>query len=130
MAMNRRIVINAIMAPSLLAAAPQLTRAFTQPPNLGGCDVFPGNNVWNTPIDTLPVDANSAAYIATIGSTTGLHPDFGTVYPPGGPPNGIPYMIVPANQPGVNVTFMYWDESDAGPYPIPNNPLIEGGPNS
>jgi len=30
----------------------------------------------------------------------------------------------------VNVNFDYADESDPGPYPIPANPLIEGGPQS
>jgi hypothetical protein len=90
--------------------------------------MFPDDNVWNMPIDTLPVDSHSAAYITTIGSTTGVHPDFGTVYQ--GAPNGIPYVIVPQNQPLVAITFGYWDESDPGPYPIPVNPPIEGGSGS
>jgi hypothetical protein len=30
----------------------------------------------------------------------------------------------------VPVTFDYDDESDPGPYPVPPNPPIEGGPNS
>ena len=30
--------------------------------------LFPADNVWNVAIDTLPVDANSAPYIATIGA--------------------------------------------------------------
>jgi hypothetical protein len=119
-------VVTAI-APAALACCPA-ARGFTAPPTLGGCSIFPGNNVWNTPIDTLPVDSNSAAYITTIGPNTGLHPDFGTVYQ--GAPNGIPYVIVPANQAMVNVTFTYWEDSDPGPYPIPPNPPIEGGPNS
>jgi hypothetical protein len=37
---------------------------------------------------------------------------------------------VPGNQPRVPVSFDYADESDPGPYPIPANPPIEGGPNS
>lgn len=39
-------------------------------------------------------------------------------------------MIVPASQPTVPIDFYYPDESDPGPYPIPPNPPIEGGPNS
>lgn len=35
------------------------------PPEVAGCAVFPADNVWNVPVDTLPVDANSAAYVAT-----------------------------------------------------------------
>ena len=30
--------------------------------------LFPADNVWNAPVDTLPVDAHSAAYVATIGA--------------------------------------------------------------
>lgn len=38
---------------------------------LGGCTMFPANNVWNTPIDTLAVSSYSAAYIDSIGPNTG-----------------------------------------------------------
>jgi hypothetical protein len=34
---------------------------------------------------------------------------------------------VPQGQPKVDVTFDYADESDPGPYPIPPDPVIEGG---
>ena len=37
-------------------------------------------------------------------------------------------MLVPGNQPKLRVQFQYPDESDAGPYPIPRDPPIEGGP--
>jgi hypothetical protein len=90
--------------------------------------MFPADNVWNVPIDQLPVDANSAAYITTIGASKPVHPDFGTVY--NGAPNGIPYVIVPGTQPRVPVHFTYASESDAGPYPIPADAPIEGGPQS
>src|SRR6187401_3623974 len=33
------------------------------PPTIGGCQIFPADNVWNTPIDTLPVHARSDAWI-------------------------------------------------------------------
>ncbi|MFQ5595435.1 MAG: hypothetical protein ACE5HA_14910 [Anaerolineae bacterium] len=99
---------------------------------MAGCAVFPADNIWNVPIDTLPVDANSAAYINTIGANAGLHPDFGAGdWPPGsGSPIGIPYTDVPGTQPKVDISFDYADESDAGPYPIPPDPPIEGGPES
>ena len=97
-------------------------------PAIGGCPVFPPDSVWNARVDTLPVHPQSAAWIATIGSAKPLHPDFGTVY--AGAPNGIPYVVVPAGAPGIAVSFDYADESDPGPYPIPSDPPIEGGPAS
>jgi hypothetical protein len=91
----------------------------------GGCPLFPPDSIWNTAVDEAPVDANSAAYVATIGATAHVHPDFGTVYQ--GAPIGIPYIVVPAGQPLVPITFAYATESDPGPYPIPPDPPIEGG---
>ena len=58
----------------------------------------------------------------------GLHPDFGTVWE--GAPIGIPYVVVPGTQPKVPISFSYADESDPGPYPIPPNAPIEGGPDA
>ncbi|HEY3118272.1 MAG TPA: hypothetical protein VGK54_16130 [Chloroflexota bacterium] len=90
--------------------------------------MFPADNVWNTPIDSLPVDPRSDAYVGTIGAGRTFHPDFGTVWQ--GAPNGIPYTLVPGDQPRVRVSFSYADESDSGPYPIPADAPIEGGPSS
>ena len=90
--------------------------------------VFPADNPWNQDISGLPVDPNSANLIASIGLTTGLHPDFGTMWD--GAPNGIPYVIVSGNQATVPVSFDYADESDPGPYPIPADAPIEGGAGS
>jgi len=96
-----------------------------QSPQLGGCSILPANNVWNTPIDTLPVDLHSAAYIANISSTKStLHPDFSSV---AGGNYGIPYNIAQSGQQKVNVAFDYADESDPGPYPISSSSKIEGG---
>jgi len=94
-------------------------------PVIAGCPVFPADNVWNTPVDTLPAHASSSAWISTIGATTGLHADFGTSYL--GEPIGIPFVTVPSTQPAVPVSFDYADESDPGPYPIPPSAPIEGG---
>ena len=98
-------------------------------PSLAGCPILPADNVWNTPIDGLPIDPNSAAYIATIGVDRGVHPDFGSGLWEGAP-IGIPYNIVPGTQPKVKITFDYDDESDPGPYPLPPGAEIEGGYNS
>ena len=94
-----------------------------------GKKVFPSDNPWNQDVSTMPVDPNSANLIASIGLNTGLHADFGTVYD--GAPNGIPYVVVSGTQSLVAINFTaYGDESDPGPYPVPSNAPIEGGPNS
>jgi hypothetical protein len=98
-------------------------------PSIAGCAVFPNDNVWNTPVAGLPVDANSQSYVTTIGASRGLHPDFGSGLWDGGP-IGIPYTTVSGSQPKVSVVFDYSDESDPGPYPIPPDAPIEGGSQS
>ena len=95
--------------------------------DLGGRQIFPADNVWNTDISSATVDSNSATLIASCGATSSLHPDFGTVY--AGAPNGIPYVVVHGSEPRVPVSFQYASESDPGPYPVPPNASIEGGPN-
>ena len=92
------------------------------------CAILPPNNPWNTDVSGFPVHAQSDAFVDAIGRQQHLHPDFGTVW--NGAPIGIPYVIVAATQPQVPVSFDYDDESDAGPYPVPPNAPIEGGPNS
>ncbi len=93
---------------------------------IGGCPVFPANNIWNTPIDDLPIHVHSDQWVNTIGRNTGFHMDFGSGMWDGGP-IGIPFNIVGGSVPKVPVSFYYPDESDPGPYPIPSNPLIEHG---
>ncbi|HEU0014721.1 MAG TPA: hypothetical protein VFQ45_13630 [Longimicrobium sp.] len=94
--------------------------------SLDGRRPFPADNPWNRDVSAEPVDANSEALIAACGDR-GLHPDFGTTW--NGAPNGIPYVVVSGQQAKVPVTFDYDDESDPGPYPIPPDAPIEGGPN-
>jgi hypothetical protein len=101
---------------------------WAQAPTIGSCPVFPANNVWNMPVDQLPVAPNSSTYVNTIGSGVTLHPDFGTVYD--GAPNGIPYITVPGTQTKFPATFTYADESDPGPYATPLTAPIEGGSDS
>jgi hypothetical protein len=96
--------------------------------SLHGKQLFPTDNPWNQDISALPVDPNSNNLIASIGLNTSLHPDFGTVY--NGAPNGIPYVVVSGAQARVPVNFTaYGDESDPGPYPVPPDAPVEGGPN-
>jgi len=92
----------------------------------GGCQVFPADNAWHENVSKLPVSPLSNAYIASIGASLNLHPDFGSnlTY-------GIPYAVVPASQPEVAIHFTaYGDQSDKGPYPIPPGAPVEGGESS
>jgi hypothetical protein len=95
--------------------------------SLGGRRPFPDDNPWNTVVTGAQVASNSATLIASCG-VRNLHPDFGTVWD--GAPNGIPYIVVHSGQARVPVSFDYSDESDPGPYPIPADAPIEGGPSS
>lgn len=95
-------------------------------PMIAGCHIFPEDNIWNQAVDTLPVDKSSALYIQTIGGSSHLHPDFGSGLW-NGAPIGIPFVNVSGSQPLVDVSFLYADESDPGPYPIPPDAPIEGG---
>lgn len=103
--------------------------AAAQSPIVGNCPVFPSDNIWNTRIDQLPVSPNSNTWVNTIGTTTHLHPDFGSGLYNGGP-IGIPYVTVPGTQTKYPATFTYQSESDTGPYAIPLNAPIEGGSSS
>ncbi len=121
-AMRGRRVLGAAMALLLLGGG---AHADLPPPV--PCAVFPADNVWNRDISTLPTHPQSDAYIASIGLDTGLHPDFGSgLYRRA--PIGIPYTVVPSSTPRVTFRFRYADESDPGPYPIPRDAPVEGGP--
>ena len=94
---------------------------------IGGCPLFPADNFWNTRIDDLPVHPQSDAWIDSIGRDEGFHMDFGSGEWDGGP-IGIPYNIVSGDTlEKFSLDFYYPDESDAGPYPIPPDPMIEYG---
>jgi hypothetical protein len=105
-----------------------LTGATASAPTIAGCPVFPASSPWNQKVDALPVAANSAQLIASIGVGGGVHADFGNgLY--NGSRIGIPYVVVhAASTPKSHVTFEYADESDKGPYPIPQNVPVEGYP--
>ena len=96
--------------------------------SFGGKRLLPDDNPWNQDISKEPVDPNSDNLIKSIGLNKPLHPDFGTTYQ--GEPSGIPYVVVSGDQKKVPIKFEYADESDPGPYPIPADAPIEGGPKS
>jgi hypothetical protein len=85
---------------------------------LSALEVLPPDNPWNTLIDEWPVHPNSKAIIASIGSEKPLryNPDMG-------------FVLVPPNQKRVPVKIVgYPDESDPGPFPVPDITPIEGWP--
>ena len=98
-------------------------------PEAPGCPVLPADSVWRTPVADLDVHPRSDEWVAAIGVDAPAHPDFGSGEFDGGP-IGIPYDVVGADQPRVDVTFDIADESDPGPYPIPDDATIEGGPDA
>ena len=130
-AANRLLPVATVALSVIVGAAGMRTAAMlpalpvNRSPGLGGCPMFPADNVWNTPVDGLPVDARSDAYIQSIGAATTLHPDFGTFWQ--GAPIGIPYTVAVGSQPFVTVTFDLYSESDPDTYPIPTAAPIEGG---
>ena len=119
--------------------------------------MFPANHIFNTPIDGLPVDPHSAAYLTTIGSHN-IHLDLGTsVDVTASDYYGIPYNVVHGNAITWGDAFykttdtadLDWDpttEADCAAvgahtlvspctpaaaaqplFPIPAVPLVEGG---
>ncbi|MEU4482212.1 hypothetical protein AB0F68_29730 [Micromonospora sp. NPDC023966] len=96
-------------------------------PSARPCQIFPADNVWHADVSRLPVHPRSAAMIGTIGGGATVHADFGSGRWEGAP-IGIPVTVVPAGQRRVPVTFGYADESDPGPYPVPPDAAVEGGP--
>ncbi len=94
---------------------------------LAGNQLFPDDSPWNRVISNAPVAANSATLVASIGATSPLHPDFGTMYE--GTYIGISYNIVSAGQQPLDVVIdAYPDESDLIDVPIPAGAVIEGDP--
>jgi hypothetical protein len=119
----------------VLAVVAALTLAVAAPaagaPSLAssGCPLFPADNVWHADVSRLPVHPRSGAYLASMGTGAGIHADFGSGTWEGGP-IGIPYTVVAAGQARVPVRFGYAGESDPGPYPIPPDAPVEGGPDA
>ena len=112
----RSALAGAILAVSALAGAfaqcpPTVPVEGAPPP--GPLPVFPPDNWWNTDVSAAPVDPNSPAFIAFIGGSRTLHPDFGGTVSKGSVAiYGFPYAIVDDSQPKLAVKFKYADESD------------------
>ena len=109
-----------VVAVVLACLAPAVAKPVPGAPD---CEILPRSNPWNQRVDDLPRAEGSAAMVRAMGIDN-LHPDFSDS---DGAGYGIPYQVVDGSTPRRHVTFQYADESDPGPYPIPANPLIEGG---
>ncbi len=125
-----------VLALTVLVATLLFGPARAAAPSVAGCPVFPSDNIWNTRVDELPVDPRSADYVASIGADVPLKADFGSGDYEGAPV-GIPYVVVPRDQAMVPIHYASFgdqgpiaEESDPGPYPVPADAPIEGGPDS
>jgi hypothetical protein len=91
------------LSSAVLAQSPQRGGALPQP-----LPLFPPGNWWNADITAAPVDPTSSAFIADVGATRGMHPDFGgDSGDPSAPIYGMPYIVVSGSQPLLPVTFDY-----------------------
>ena len=80
--------------------------------------IYPPDNAWNQAVDRWPVHANSQNIVASIGLGKPLRCNY-----------DMGYIFVPRDQKKVNVRITdYPQESDPGPFPVPNNVPIEGWP--
>jgi hypothetical protein len=113
------IAVLACLAGGAIATGRPLERA-------PRCKIFPRDSHWNVRVDGLPVAADSARLVRSIGLDRAVHADFGSGLWEGRP-IGIPYTTVSRRQRKVPVSFEYADESDRGRYPIPRNAPVEGG---
>jgi hypothetical protein len=100
-----------------------LLRPLESPPILfpRGCSFFPPDNIWNTSVRNVPLDAHSDSYVDAIGRDIPLHADFGSA-------DGYEYSVVGGDEKDADVTFTESPgESDSGPYHIPDNTPVEEG---
>jgi hypothetical protein len=93
---------------------------------IAGCPLFGPSFTTNQRVDHLPVAADSAAIVRSIGLDERFHADFGSGRWEGSP-IGIPYTVVSRKTRRSKVRFDYADESDRMRYPIPAKVRIEGG---
>jgi hypothetical protein len=85
---------------------------------LAALQVFPPDNPWNTDISQRPRHPNSRRLVASVGEEKRLayNLDMG-------------FILVPPDQKRVPIRLTsYPDESDPGPFPVPDDAPIEGWP--
>lgn len=81
-------------------------------------EVFPPNNPWNLVVEDWPKHPNSAKIVGSVGPNKPFryNPDMA-------------FILVPPDQKRIGVKLVsYPDESDKGPFPLPDTVPIEGWP--
>ncbi len=96
-----------------VAAGQQNNNTFANTRTVAGCPMFPDNNVWNSRVDSLPVDPSSAAIIGTYTSTK-----LGTV-------PAFSLNLADSTTLRSPISFSS-PESDGGAYPVAPNMVLEG----
>lgn len=85
---------------------------------LAALEVFPPDNAWNLLVEDWPTHPNSKAIVAAVGADKPLRSN-----------TDMAFVLVPPDQKRVPVKLVsYPDESDKGPYPVPDSVPIEGWP--
>jgi hypothetical protein len=85
---------------------------------LSALEVFPADNPWNQVVSDWPLHPNSANIIASMGVKKPLRYNA-----------DMAFILVPPDQKRVEVKIVgYPGESDAGPFPVPDEMPIEGWP--
>jgi hypothetical protein len=85
---------------------------------LTALQVFPADNPWNADVSKWPVHPNSKKIIASIGPEKPFRYDL-----------DMGFILVPPDQRRIDLKVLaYPDESDKGPFPIPDEMPIEGWP--
>jgi hypothetical protein len=85
---------------------------------IAALEVFPPDNPWNLVVADWPVHPNSEKIVSSIGPAKPFrcNTDMG-------------FILVPADQKKIDVRInSYANESDKGPFPVPDNTPIEGWP--
>jgi hypothetical protein len=86
---------------------------------LAALQVFPPDNPWNEDISRRPLHPNSKRLVASVGEDKRLAYNL-----------DMAFILVPPDQKRVPVRIVngYPDESDPGPFPVPDDAPIEGWP--
>lgn len=85
---------------------------------LAALEIFPPDSPWNIPVDAWPLHPRSTEIVATVGKDKPFryNPDMS-------------FVLVPPDQKRIDVKMVsYPDESDKGPFPLPEIVPIEGWP--
>jgi hypothetical protein len=81
----------------------------------GGCELFPGDSIFHTPVLGLPVDTSPAIDMSYYSGES-VWPGFGSTPLP--QPNGIPYIYVPSGEALEPITtYQYQSYFTEGPWP-------------